>query len=150
SLNDLFGSVEAGTAALTLSKGKGEEYNDMLKSMQDSAGATGKAFDKMSGTTKYSMEKALNSIKISLTDIGMSLAPVLDTVAGLLDQAAGKVAEFAEWFGNLSEAQRESIVKTLAVIAAIGPAVQVFGTLTTSIGQIITVTGKFVSVLGKL
>ena len=41
-LNDMFGSVEAGTAALTLSKGEGSEYNEILKQINDSAGATKK------------------------------------------------------------------------------------------------------------
>ena len=48
-LNDMFGSVEAGTAALTLSKGEGSEYNEILKQINDSAGAT-QAFDKMDDT----------------------------------------------------------------------------------------------------
>ncbi|HAP4334472.1 TPA: phage tail tape measure protein, partial [Enterococcus faecalis] len=42
-LNDMFGSVEAGTAALTLSKGEGSEYNEILKQINDSAGATQEA-----------------------------------------------------------------------------------------------------------
>lgn len=51
SLSDMFGSAEAGKAALLLSENGGKDFNNMLKQMNDSSGATEKAFKKMSSTT---------------------------------------------------------------------------------------------------
>lgn len=63
SLKDMFGSVEAGTAAMVLSGNKGEDFNNILKQMQDSAGATQSAFDKMDSTKAEQMKKSLNKLK---------------------------------------------------------------------------------------
>ena len=39
-----------------------------------------------------------------------------------------KIKEFSEWFKNLDESQKQTIIKIAAVVAAIGPALIAFGT----------------------
>ena len=62
-LKDMFGSVEAGSAAMVSAKGDGIEYNEMLDAMQKSAGATQEAFDKMDATPAEQLKGALNELK---------------------------------------------------------------------------------------
>ncbi len=45
-LKDMFGSVEAGSAALVLYKNSGEEYNEMLREWRQAQGRHKKAFEK--------------------------------------------------------------------------------------------------------
>ncbi|WP_338598157.1 phage tail tape measure protein [Clostridium baratii] len=103
SLADMFGSVEAGKAALLLSENGGKDFNNMLAQMNQSAGATQKAFDKMSHTTQYSLKGALNQATNSLIGFGDVLAPFIS----LGSQA---IASITKCFSGLSQGQKEVVV----------------------------------------
>lgn len=67
--NDLWSSSEAGVAAISLLSSGSSKYNDVLKQMRDSAGATETAYEKMANTTEMSqkrMENAFNNLKIAV------------------------------------------------------------------------------------
>lgn len=113
-LKDMFGSVEAGSAAMVLAKGSGEEYDSMLSAMGNSAGATEAAFEKMSSTSGASMSKAINDIKISAIQLGDTLAPVISAVADFIASLTSKLA-------SLNSEQLTAVAAGLAVIASISP-----------------------------
>ena len=58
SLNDLFGSAEAGRGAMALLSEEGKVYDSILKEMTESAGATDTAFKKMDDTPLQKFKKA--------------------------------------------------------------------------------------------
>ncbi|MCD8089274.1 MAG: phage tail tape measure protein [Clostridiales bacterium] len=69
--NELWSSQEAGVGALSLLNAGSEEYNETLKAMQNSAGATEAAFSKMDNTVadaKEDMINAANNLKIAVGD----------------------------------------------------------------------------------
>lgn len=133
-LKDMFGSVEAGSAALVLAKGSGIEYNEMLKGMEKSAGATQEAFEKMDATPAEQMKGALNELKNEGIKFGAAFVPVIEKAADVL----GGVADA---FSGLSEEQQDNVIKWGMVLAAAGPVMQLLG------GGIKTYT-KLSSVLG--
>lgn len=133
-LKDMFGSVEAGSAALVLAKGEGAEYNEMLQGMADSAGATQEAFDKMDATPAEQLKGALNELKNEGIKFGAAFVPVIEKVAGVLGKAA-------DAFSGLSDEQQDSVIKWGMVLAAAGPVLKVVG------GGISTFT-KLASVIG--
>lgn len=114
-INDLFGSVEAGSAALALTGGGTDAFSDALTAMGDSAGATQAAYEQMEGGLGRSWER----IKIAFTDaaigVGETLAPafkvladwvmanmpvmqaVVERVLGALGTAASKLAGFFDF-----------------------------------------------------
>lgn len=82
---------------------------------------------------------ALNNLKITGADLGETL---LNTVTPILEKAVDKVKEFTAWFSNLSDSQKEMIVKIAAVVAAVGPALIIFGKVTTGISKICGLASK--------
>ncbi|WP_312647575.1 phage tail tape measure protein [Aminipila sp.] len=133
-LKDMFGSVEAGSAALVLAKGDGEEYNGMLSAMQDSAGATQDAFDKMDATPAQKLSGAMNSLKNSAIKLGVELIPIATKAAEVISKLADKLA-------GLSDEQKENIVKWAGIALVAGPVLKMVG------GGISTFV-KFKSILG--
>ena len=149
-LKDMFGSVEAGSAALVLAKGNGEEYNEMLAAMQTSAGATQEAFDKMDATSAEKLKGAVNELKNSAIKLGTNMIPIVTTIAD-------KINDLVEWFNSLTPAQQKNILKWGALAAAIGPVMKVTGGLITAYTKLKpllsttnTVVSKGIPLIGKL
>lgn len=88
---------------------------------------------------------ALNNLKLAGADLastGMSL------VAPMLDKVTEKVKTFTTWFTSLSDKQKEMIVKIALVVAAIGPALIVFGKMSQGIGSICSMASKLSGAIG--
>lgn len=119
-LKDMFGSVEAGSAALVLAKGSGQEYNDMLSAMGNSVGATQKAFEKIDATPAEQLKGALNELRNEGVRLGAMFVPVIEKTADI-------VGDVADAFSNLSDEQQDNIIKWGMVLAATGPALKVVG-----------------------
>lgn len=95
-VNELFGSVEAGSAALTLT-GKGTEtFTGNLQAMNDAAGATEGAYQQMSGGLGQSFDKLKATGQVFLVNVGDKLAPVVQTAVdaflSLTDSTPGLIA----------------------------------------------------------
>lgn len=76
--NELWSSTEAGVGALSIFNSGADNFNSVLGSMQNSAGATSAAYDTMAGTTEYAQQRmttAFDNLKIA---IGNSLNPALE------------------------------------------------------------------------
>lgn len=107
SLADMFGSAEAGKAALVLATDSGEAFNSLLEDMENSLGATDTAFEKVNNTTGNKLKQSLNEVKNSAINMGDTLAPITSMVA----------EGFSKITGMLSSLSSEQL-KTIAVIGA--------------------------------
>lgn len=96
SLNDMFGSAEAGKAAVSLLSGGVEGFNEQVAGMVDSVGATEEAFAKMDQTTEAKMQKAKNSIANLGIVMGQNLLPIVGNLADKVAAVVVKVSEFAQ------------------------------------------------------
>ena len=119
-LKDMFGSVEAGSAALVLYKNNGEEYNEMLRGMETSAGATQKAFEKIDATPAEQLKGALNELRNEGVHFGAAFVPVIEKASDILGDAA-------EAFSELTDEQKENVVQWGITLAAAGPALKLIG-----------------------
>ncbi|HDI3121688.1 phage tail tape measure protein [Clostridium botulinum] len=124
SLADLFGSAEAGKASLILSANAGKDFNEMLKSMNNTAGATDEAFKKVSNTTGEKLKKSLNKLKNEAIKFGDVIAPVIQNVAN-------GISKLTKSLSSLSPEARKNVVVFGALIAAIGPVLGVIGKMIT-------------------
>ncbi|MEG0642144.1 MAG: phage tail tape measure protein, partial [Clostridium sp.] len=88
--------------------------------METSAGATQSAFDKIDATPAEQMKGALNKMKNAGIELGIAFIPVISKVADLISGAAEK-------FSNLSDAQKENILKWSAIAIAVGPTLKIIG-----------------------
>jgi len=141
SLTDMFGSAEAGKAALVLSGNQGKDFNEMLKSMGEATGETDKAFEKVNNTAGMKLTKSLNSLKNAGIKMGDALAPIVEKISGAIQKLADK-------FNALTPAQQENIVKIGLLVAAIGPALSIIGSLVTVVGGISSALGVVSTAMG--
>jgi len=86
-INDLFGSVEAGNAALALTGKGADSFANNLAQMAGSAGATEAAFDTMNQGLGRSIERLKSFGATALLQIGESLSPLADSVLDLAEEA---------------------------------------------------------------
>lgn len=133
-LKDMLGSVEAGSAALVLAKGSGQEYNDMLSAMGNSVGATQKAFEKIDATPAEQLKGALNELRNEGVRLGAMFVPVIEKTADI-------VGDVADAFSNLSDEQQDNIIKWGMVLAATGPALKVVGGGVTTFTKLASAVG---------
>lgn len=99
-LQDMFGSVEAGAAALSLTGS--DAFVDALGEMEDSAGATDAAFEQMDQGLSRTWERIKVTFATTLADIGERLAPFVETALEWFAEALPKAIEtFEAVFGPL-------------------------------------------------
>lgn len=78
SVLDMFGSIEAGQAVLSLAGDGGEAFAETLGEMMNSAGATDAAFETMDSGINASMDRIKASLSVLLIDVGEKLAPIVE------------------------------------------------------------------------
>lgn len=140
SLADLFGSAEAGTAAMTLIKDGGDDFNATLDSMNNVSGETTEAFNKMENAAGVKMAKAFNSLKNSAASFGDMVLPVVATLAEYLAKVAGKIQELgpsAKWL----------IMIFGLILAAIGPVLLALGSVASALAPLAAAVTKAGGVL---
>lgn len=106
-INDLFSSVEAGSAALSLTGRNTERFTAFLDAMATSAGSTDTAFKTMSKTASFQLNRALAKISTLFIEIGRKVEPFLtpliegfgDLVSVIISVLQGMEEWDAESFG---------------------------------------------------
>lgn len=133
SFGDMWSSSEAGKAGMILLGDSAENFNGVLEQMQNSAGATNTAFEKLD-TNSTKTKKATNELKNDAIDIGTTL---MEEIAPIIENIAEKISQFTEWFNGLSESEKQMIIQIGLIVAAIGPLLIVLGTVVSSGAKII-------------
>ncbi|WP_297436848.1 phage tail tape measure protein [uncultured Clostridium sp.] len=114
SINNLFGNIRAGGAALAMSKAGLKSYNGMLKQIKDSSGLTNKSFKEMTNTAGFKLKKSFIELQNSAIKLGDALTPVIITISKGLTKIASAI-------GKLSPAQLKTITEVgLSIIAFTG------------------------------
>lgn len=111
-LADMFGSAEAGKAALTLMANGAEGFNDEVSAMVDSAGAAQSAYEKMMDTTEEKIKKA----KTALSNLGIVLG---DTFLPYVTTAAEKLSDLVTKFSAWAQENPELLSTIVKVAAAL-------------------------------
>ena len=123
----LFPNIRALKGALILAKDEGAKFNEMLDQQEGRLGATNKAFKTIAETAQFEFDLALSSLKATAIEMGSHLLPIASDLFK-------KIGELADQFGALSDSQQQTIIKTLGIIAVIGPLLYLTGkTITTVI-----------------
>lgn len=82
----LFGSVEALNAVLALTKNGGAAFGEAIEAIENSAGATEKAFEKMSSTLGFRFNKLKIRFSNTMTEIGDAIAPLVNKILDEVDK----------------------------------------------------------------
>ena len=142
SLADMFGSAEAGKAALTILSDGGTEFVNSMAAMQESAGATTTAFNTMADTTAAKMQKTLNNIKNIGIEAGSNLLGMLEPGIEAVGQ---EIEKLSKWYSSLDKETQTSVSKAAVALGVGGPLISAIGKTVTAIGTITTAVGKAVS-----
>ena len=94
-LSDMFGSAEAGKAAMSLLSDGVEGFNSQVQGMIDSQGATQAAFDTVSKGTEAKLQKAKNSIANLSITLGQTFLPIVGQVADKISDVITKTTQYA-------------------------------------------------------
>ena len=143
-LNELFGSSEAGSAALILAKDGAAGFNEELKGMTESSGAAAEAYAKVSDT----FSEKCNKLKERFKEVGIAIG---ENLIDIIEQKVlPAIEDFADWLGNLDEDQINNIATMVEWAVKIGAVVTAFGLLTKGVGTVISVLGTVNSVISTL
>lgn len=112
---DMFGSAEAGQAAMSILSNGVDGFNESVEGMLNSVGATETAFGIMADTTENKMAKAKNSINNLQIVLGQNLLPIVGNVADKVAGVVTKVSEFAQANPQLVQ----TVLKVVGALAAL-------------------------------
>lgn len=141
-LGDMFGSAEAGKAALTIATNSGKDFNNILKEMESSAGATSTAYEKMMNTKSENLNVSVNKLKNNFMKLGEAAVPLVDELAKMI----GKLGDF---LGSLSDDQMKSIVNFVKWGAVLGVSSKALGGVVNTVGTLSKGLSKGAGLLGK-
>ncbi len=103
SISDMFGSVEAGMSALTLTSATGAAaWGSNMDAMADKTGAVSEGFDTMNEGIARGWDRISAIISVALIEIGESLAPVVeDFLEAFGEKIPGAAAQVGEAFTTI-------------------------------------------------
>lgn len=142
-LNEMFSSSEALQGALGLLNTDVGTLGDTMNELSGSTGATQEAFDTVTNTSAYKMQKAFNELKNSLIKVGEALTPFVEKFADGLSKVADALS-------NLSEEQIQSIAKFALWGTAISGVIKIAGSFCSSIGSIAETGSKAFNWISKV
>ncbi len=119
----LFEFVQNSTSGLDM-------FSGSASTLEDNVGSVSKTFD----TTLDPIDQwrmTLNQLQLTSAKVGSSLGTVLKPI---LEKLSDSLEALAEWWDQLDPGMREFIVKTLLIVAAIGPLLIIIGKVISAIG----------------
>ena len=139
---DVFGSMEAFNAFSTMAARGGEGFKIALDAIINSSGATSKAVEDMTGPARR-FKMAFQNLAVALQGLGNIFTPVLVKMAD-------KISALVTKFNELDKSTKGTVVKILAIAAAIGPLLFIVGKLTSGVGLFIAIIPKLAGALSIL
>jgi TP901 family phage tail tape measure protein len=118
------------------------DVDNLSSSLEDCAGTTQEMSDAMMSGFAGSIEELKSKLDVLMTSLGKLVAKYLTPVIE-------KISECVDKFQNLSDAEKDQIVRIAGIVAAVGPALLIAGKIITTISKIVTGFGNITSAVGK-
>lgn len=159
-LQDMFGSVEAGNAALGLTGKGAKSFSTNIDAMENSAGAADAKFNKMSESATHSMNLLKAEFSAVMIELGNEFIPILkddlipifrDDIAPLLtDVVVPAIKLAAGAFSAMSPGMRKVGLVVLALAAALGPVLMVLGPIIAGISALAPIVASAGAAIGAV
>ncbi|HFG2304212.1 TPA: phage tail tape measure protein [Staphylococcus aureus] len=141
---EAFGA-KAGPDLADAIKGGRFSYQEFLKTIEDSQGTVNQTFkDSESGSERFKV--AMNKLKLVGADVWTSIESAF---APVMEELIKKLSIAVDWFSNLSDGSKRSIVIFGGIAAAIGPVVFGLGAFISTIGNAVTVLALLLAGIAK-
>lgn len=134
---ELFGKKGAAEMTQAIREGK-FSVEDLTGSLDDYKTTVTDTFNETLHPSDQA-KVALNNLKVAGKELGETM---MSAVTPILEKVVQKVKDFSAWFSTLSDSQKQMIIKIAAVVAAVGPALIIFGKVASGISQICSLTSK--------
>jgi len=139
-MTEFFGKSQAVKNVMGVLGEQGDSYKQILDDMADSANFTADAFDVLSQTPGFKIEKSINSIKLSFQEIGDIIMP---TVATIIQGLANAVNAFM----NLDSGVKTAVLTIIGLIALSGPLVSLFGIIMSGLAFLMSPIGLVIAII---
>ncbi len=134
-----YASILAGkngmSGLLAIVNSSDSDFNKLTKAINNSDGAC----KKMYKTAQNNLVGQLTTLKSKVESIGIAFGERMTPYVKKVTEWVGKAADK---FAALSTKQQDMIVRVALVVAAIGPALVIFGTMTKTIGGVVKAVGN--------
>lgn len=141
-LTTLFGTESLSGMVALINRGS-DDLADMTKEFENCDGAASDMADTMLDNTSGALESLSGSFETAGIAIQKALAPEIKKLAkwiqGLVDD-----------FSDLSEEEQLNIIKTVVLVAAIGPAIKILSKLSNGVGTAIKGVGTLSQAIGVM
>ena len=145
---NLWGQTTAATAAFDLAQDKGEEFNNILNSMQTSAGAAESAFSTMADTSENADRRFKAALENMQASAGQQLQPVIDRVKELGTEALQQVTDFIDEHPQFVAALEGAAIGVAGVATAVVTASVAIAALKAAFGDLSGIAGLLVGAIG--
>lgn len=132
-LTTLFGTESLSGMIALINRGS-DDLKNMTKNFENADGVAEEMADTMLDNTAGALESLSGSLESAGIAIQRALAPEIKDLAKLIQ---GLVDDFT----NLSQEEQQNIIKTVALVAAIGPAIKILSKLSSGVGTVIKGVG---------
>ena len=134
-LTTLFGTESLSGMVALINRGS-DDLKDMTKSFKKADGAAEDMADTMLDNTAGSLESLSGSIESAGIAIQKALSPEIRDLSKWIQ-------DLVDDFNDLSEEEQLNIIKTLALVAGVGPLIKILGTAGKTFGSVTKGIGLF-------
>ena len=127
-------------AANAMLQTSSERYDELAKSIGDSAGAA----QQMAEVQLDNFQGQLTLLKSALEGVGIDIGTI---IMPYLQKFVEKIQSLVDWFSNLDAKSQDLIVKAGLIVAAIGPILSIAGSIVGTIGKISSSIGTIVKII---
>jgi TP901 family phage tail tape measure protein len=135
-LVQMFGGGRSSAAIQTLIDQIGRVQSKEKQIAEQSGEFAGK-YAEQQKTAAAKFKTAWSAIQTDLIRLGTDIMPEVTQAATTV---AGAINKLSSWFEHLSKGQKQFVVDAVLVVAAMGPVLLIFGTLASSLSNIITLS----------
>ena len=129
-ISDLFSSIEAGSAAATIASKTGlAKFDKSLNTIQTSAGTTNAAFEEVTNTASYKMEKSFNKMKNAGIQAFGALSPVIDLVSMAITALAAVMTALVSAISFVEAGFQNTNTVATALVSVLTAVTAVWGVL---------------------
>ena len=151
-LSELFVDSSALAGAMGILNVDAKIVDDTFKALANTTETDlDKAFRAVADTSAFKFTQAMISINTAGTQLGQVILPIL---APIITKIAAAVKTAGDAFSDLDPEMQKTILSGLALVAALGPALIIFGLLVGAIstvgGALIALSGVVLSVAGTI
>ncbi len=117
-MSKVFPNIRALSGVLDIMGANLESNIKIFKSLEEALGSLDGAYKAATDTVEFKWNQAIVSAQTTLTVLGKTIS---ESIIPILERFTARMQKIAMWFYNLDDAQKRSIIRIGALVAAIGP-----------------------------